>query len=75
MATIVRGPISARIRFAEGIYADIVIDMDTLANFIPVSDEPYASDIKCADASETPQTIGIFTFYPFELAEYDDEGA
>ena len=69
MATIVRGPISARIRFAEGIYADITLDVDMLENFIPVSDEPYTSDIKCADASETSRTIGAFTFGPFEIYE------
>ena len=70
MATIVRGPISARIRFAEGIYADITLDVDMLENFIPLTDEPFVSDIKCADAGETSRTIGTFIFYPFEI--YDE---
>ena len=69
MATIIRGPISARIRFAEGIYAEIVMDTDMLDNFIPFSDEPFVSDIKCADATEASRTIGTFTFNPFVIYE------
>ena len=45
MATIVRGPISARIRFAEGIYADMTLDVDMLEPFVPITDEPYTSNI------------------------------
>ena len=72
MATIVRGPISAWIRFAEGIYADITLDVDMLEHFVPITDEPYTSNILCADAGETSRTIGTFTFYPFEIYEEEE---
>ncbi len=70
MATIVRGPISARIRFAEGINAEITLDAEMLEHFVPLTDEPYVCDIACSDTIETMRVVGTFTFYPFEI--YDE---